>query len=284
RNAQAIEDIRKLIDEAGSNMKIIAKIESQEGLDNLQEIINAADGIMVARGDLGVEIEARRLPQLQKEIIEKCNYEGKLVITATQMLDSMIRNPRPTRAEVTDVATAVYDGTDAVMLSGESANGKYPVEAAQMMASIVEYTEQFLNYKQFKTRVLEKSLYESIGNAVCAATVTTAHEIQAKAIIVPTLTGATASMIAKYRPRTPIVALSPSQQTTRQMMLFWGVSPIWARRADTTDELFDSSLEELRSRQLVETGDLCVITAGVLSRLTRRQPVTSTNIMRVIQA
>ena len=200
------------------------------------------------------------------------------------MLDSMIRNPRPTRAEVTDVATAVYDGTDAVMLSGESANGKYPVEAAQMMASIVEYTEQFLNYKQFKTRVLEKSLYESIGNAVCAATVTTAHEIQAKAIIVPTLTGATASMIAKYRPRTPIVALSPSQQTTRQMMLFWGVSPIWARRADTTDELFDSSLEELRSRQLVETGDLCVITAGVLSRLTRRQPVTSTNIMRVIQA
>ena len=284
RNAQAIEDIRKLIDEAGSNMKIIAKIESQEGLDNLQEIINAADGIMVARGDLGVEIEARRLPQLQKEIIEKCNYEGKLVITATQMLDSMIRNPRPTRAEVTDVATAVYDGTDAVMLSGESANGKYPVEAAQMMASIVEYTEQFLNYKQFKTRVLEKSLYESIGNAVCAATVTTAHEIQAKAIIVPTLTGATASMIAKYRPRTSIVALSPSQQTTRQMMLFWGVSPIWARRADTTDELFDSSLEELRSRQLVETGDLCVITAGVLSRLTRRQPVTSTNIMRVIQA
>ena len=168
--------------------------------------------------------------------------------------------------------------------SGESANGKYPVEAALMMASIVEYTEQFLNYKQFKTRVLEKSLYESIGNAVCAATVTTAHEIQAKAIIVPTLTGATASMIAKYRPRTPIVALSPSQQTTRQMMLFWGVSPIWARRADTTDELFDSSLEELRSRQLVETGDLCVITAGVLSRLTRRQPVTSTNIMRVIQA
>ena len=144
RSADAIRQIRALLDEAGSQMKIIAKIESQEGLDNLDSIIDEADGIMVARGDLGVEVEARRLPHLQKEIIEKCNFHGKLVITATQMLDSMIRNPRPTRAEVTDVANAVNNGTDAVMLSGETANGKYPVEAAETMASIVEYSEQFL--------------------------------------------------------------------------------------------------------------------------------------------
>ena len=282
RSADAIRQIRALLDEAGSQMKIIAKIESQEGLDNLESIIDEADGIMVARGDLGVEVEARRLPHLQKEIIEKCNFHGKLVITATQMLDSMIRNPRPTRAEVTDVANAVNNGTDAVMLSGETANGKYPVEAAETMASIVEYSEQFLDYKQFKTRLVERTVYESIGNAVCAASVTTAHELHAKAIVAPTLTGITASMIAKYRPRTHIFALSPSQVTTRQMMLYWGVTPIWARRAETTDELFESSLEELKSLGYVDAGDLCIITAGVLNRLLKQQVANSTNIMRVM--
>lgn len=282
RSADAIRQIRGLLDEAGSQMKIIAKIESQEGLDNLDSIIDEADGIMVARGDLGVEVEARRLPHLQKEIIEKCNFHGKLVITATQMLDSMIRNPRPTRAEVTDVANAVENGTDAVMLSGETANGKYPVEAAETMASIVEYSEQFLDYKQFKTRLVERTVYESIGNAVCAASVTTAHELHAKAIVAPTLTGITASMIAKYRPRTHIFALSPSQVTTRQMMLYWGVTPVWARRAETTDELFESSLEELKSMGYVDAGDLCIITAGVLNRLLKQQVANSTNIMRVM--
>lgn len=282
RSADAIRQIRALLDEAGSQMKIIAKIESQEGLDNLDSIIDEADGIMVARGDLGVEVEARRLPHLQKEIIEKCNFHGKLVITATQMLDSMIRNPRPTRAEVTDVANAVNNGTDAVMLSGETANGKYPVEAAETMASIVEYSEQFLDYKQFKTRLVERTVYESIGNAVCAASVTTAHELHAKAIVAPTLTGITASMIAKYRPRTHIFALSPSQVTTRQMMLYWGVTPVWARRAETTDELFESSLEELKSMGYVDSGDLCIITAGVLNRLLKQQVANSTNIMRVM--
>ena len=282
RSADAIRQIRALLDEAGSQMKIIAKIESQEGLDNLDSIIDEADGIMVARGDLGVEVEARRLPHLQKEIIEKCNFHGKLVITATQMLDSMIRNPRPTRAEVTDVANAVENGTDAVMLSGETANGKYPVEAAETMASIVEYSEQFLDYKQFKTRLVERTVYESIGNAVCAASVTTAHELHAKAIVAPTLTGITASMIAKYRPRTHIFALSPSQVTTRQMMLYWGVTPVWARRAETTDELFESSLEELKSMGYVDSGDLCIITAGVLNRLLKQQVANSTNIMRVM--
>ena len=284
RNADTIEQIRALIDEAGSSMKIIAKIESQEGLDNLDAIIAAADGIMVARGDLGVEIDAKRLPQLQKEMIHKCNFAGKLVITATQMLDSMIRNPRPTRAEVTDVANAVYDGTDAVMLSGETAAGKYPVEALDMMASVVEYTEQFLDYTQYKMRNVDESTYANISNAVCAASVTTASELDAKALIVPTLSGSTAKLISKYRPKTHIYAMSPSQSTVRQMMLLWGVTPIWARRADTTDELFESSMEELRERSIVEKGDLCVITAGVLSRMTRNQPVTATNIMRVMQA
>lgn len=284
RNAETIEQIRALIDEAGSSMKIIAKIESQEGLDNLDAIIAAADGIMVARGDLGVEIDAKRLPQLQKEMIHKCNFAGKLVITATQMLDSMIRNPRPTRAEVTDVANAVYNGTDAVMLSGETAAGKYPVEALDMMASVVEYTEQFLDYTQYKMRNVDESTYANISNAVCAASVTTASELDAKALIVPTLSGSTAKLISKYRPKTHIYAMSPSQSTVRQMMLLWGVTPIWARRADTTDELFETSMEELRERSIVEKGDLCVITAGVLSRMTRNQPVTATNIMRVMQA
>ena len=284
RNAETIEQIRALISEAGSSMKIIAKIESQEGLDNLDAIIAAADGIMVARGDLGVEIDAKRLPQLQKEMIHKCNFAGKLVITATQMLDSMIRNPRPTRAEVTDVANAVYNGTDAVMLSGETAAGKYPVEALDMMASVVEYTEQFLDYTQYKKRHVDESTYANISNAVCAASVTTASELDAKALIVPTLSGSTAKLISKYRPKTHIYAMSPSQSTVRQMMLLWGVTPIWARRADTTDELFESSMEELRERSIVEKGDLCVITAGVLSRMTRNQPVTATNIMRVMQA
>ena len=283
RNADAIREIRSLINEAGSHMQIIAKIESQEGLDNLDEIIDAADGIMVARGDLGVEIEAKRLPQLQKDIIQKCNYEGKIVITATQMLDSMIRNPRPTRAEITDVANAVYCGTDAVMLSGETANGKYPVEALDMMTSIVEYTEQFLDYTQFKSREVVESLYENISNAVCAATVTTASELKAKAIITPTMSGITARMLSKYKPMTDIFALSPSQTTVRQMMLLWGVTPVWARRAETTDELVDASIEELFERKLIAEGELCVITAGVLSRLTRDQPAAATNIMRIIQ-
>ena len=283
RSADAVRQIRSLIDEAGSQMKIISKIESQEGLDNIDAIIEASDGIMLARGDLGVEIEAKRIPQLQKEIIQKCNYHGKLVIPATQMLDSMIRTPRPTRAEVTDVANAVYNGTDAVMLSGESANGKYPIEAAKTMASIVEYTEQFLDYKQFKTRMVEKTVYESIGNAMCAASVTTASELKAAAIVASTLSGVTASMISKYRPITPIYALSPSQVVTRQMMLFWGVTPIWARRAETTDELFESSIEELKDRKLLKSKDICVITAGVLSRLQRKQAPTGTNIMRVME-
>lgn len=283
RNAACVKQIRALIDEAGSNMQIIAKIENQEGLDNLDEIIEAADGIMVARGDMGVEIEAHKIPHIQKEIIRKCNIAGKVVITATQMLDSMIRNPRPTRAEVTDVANAVYDGTDAVMLSGETAMGKYPYEALSMMAQIVEDTERFLDYNIYNSREVDEKLMSNVSNAVCQATVSTASALHAAAIVTPSVSGFTARMISKYRPKTHIIALSPSQSTVRQMMLLWGVKPVWARRADTTDELVESSLDELKSRELVKEGDIAVVTAGVLNRLTRRQPLTDTNIMRVVR-
>lgn len=283
RNADCVRQIRALIDEAGANMQIIAKIENQEGLDNLDDIIDAADGIMVARGDMGVEIEPQKIPHIQKEIIRKCNIAGKIVITATQMLDSMIRNPRPTRAEVTDVANAVYDGTDAVMLSGETAMGKYPYEALSMMAQIVEDTEQFLDYEQYRNREIDAKLMSNVSNAVCAATVVTANELGAAAIVTPTISGFTARMISKYRPKSHIMALSPSQSTVRQMMLLWGVKPVWARRADTTDELVESSLDELKSKELLKDGDITVVTAGVLNRLTRRQPVTDTNIMRVVR-
>ena len=283
RNAETIREIRKLIEDGGSHMQIIAKIENQEGLDNLDEIIEAADGIMVARGDLGVEIDAKRLPQLQKEIIAKCNYEGKIVITATQMLDSMIRNPRPTRAEVTDVANAVYNGTDAVMLSGETAAGKYPLEALEMMASIVEYTENFLNYHQFKTREVDKNIYRNVSNAVCAAAVTTASELKARAIVVPTFSGSTARLISKYRPKTDILATSPSQGTARQMMLLWGVNPVWGRMADSTDELFSTSISDLKEKGLIAEGDICVITAGVKNRLKSMEKSPATNLMRVME-
>lgn len=283
RNADCVREIRALIEEAGANMQIIAKIENQEGLDNLDEIIDEADGIMVARGDMGVEIAAQKIPHIQKEIIRKCNAAGKLVITATQMLDSMIRNPRPTRAEITDVANAVYDGTDAVMLSGETAMGKYPVEALNMMAQIVEDTEQFIDYKLYKNRIINSKLMSNVSNAVCAATVQTADALCAAAIVTPSISGFSARMISKYRPKQNIMALSPSQSTVRQMMLYWGVTPVWAKRADTTDELVESSLDELKSKDYLRDGDVVIVTAGVLSRLTRRQPVTETNIMRVVR-
>ena len=164
RNAECIEEIRNIITAAHSSMKIIAKIESKEGVAHFDDIVTAADGIMIARGDLGVEVDSKKLPQLQKEFIKKCNYEGKIVITATQMLDSMIRKPRPTRAEVTDVANAINDGTDALMLSGETANGKYPIEAATMMASIAEYTEQFLEHNLFRYREMVQNIYDSVSN------------------------------------------------------------------------------------------------------------------------
>ena len=282
RTADCIREIKSMLDSEGSAIKVIAKIENAEGIDNLDEIIAVADGIMVARGDMGVEIPAQEVPHIQKEIIRKCNEACKTVITATQMLDSMIRNPRPTRAEVTDVANAVYDGTDAVMLSGETAMGKYPVDALKMMVSIVEETEDYLDYSAYRRRKVTEENMKNISNAVCAASVATAHDIGADYIIAPSITGFTSMMLSKWRPAARIIGMSPSTTTVRQMMLQWGVTPVWSRRAESTDELIENSLEELKSDNVIKSGDLAVITAGIVTYARRHEAATATNIMRVV--
>ena len=278
RNAATIKKIRSMVEEGGACTRIIAKIESGEGLDNLDEIMDAADGIMVARGDLGVEVEARKVPQLQREMIEKCNRKGKIVITATQMLESMIKNPRPTRAEVTDVANAVYEGSDAVMLSGETAKGDYPVEAVKMMASIAEYTEQFA----VRSDLTELDLDNSVSNTTCKAAVGAAINLNAKAIIAPTSSGSTVLHVSKCRPQSDIFAFSPDPAVVRQMMLFWGVRPTLAERAHSTDELMEDCLEMVREKNLVSAGDICVFVAGVVSGRKAYQR-SETNTMRIIE-
>ena len=282
RTADCIREIKQILEEHGSNMRVIAKIENAEGIENLDAIIEASDGIMVARGDMGVEIPPEKVPYIQKTIIRKCNEACKTVITATQMLDSMIRNPRPTRAEVTDVANAVYDGTDAVMLSGETAMGKYPVDAVKMMATIVEDSESHLDYAAYRERKVSDENMKNISNAVCFASVSTAHDLGATAIIAPSISGFTTRMLSKWRPSARIIGMSPSMTTVRQMQLQWGVTPVWSRRADTTDELIESSVEELKQRGLVQLGDTTVITAGVVTYARRHESATETNIMRVM--
>ena len=282
RTADCIKEIKAMLDEQGSGMKVIAKIENAEGIENLDAIIEAADGIMVARGDMGVEIPAEKVPHIQKKIIRKCNEACKIVITATQMLDSMIRNPRPTRAEVTDVANAVYDGTDAVMLSGGTAMGKYPVDALKMMVSIALETEMHLDYAGYRQRKVTEQNMKNVSNAVCFASVSTAHDLDADVIIAPSITGFTTQMLSKWRPGARIIGMSPSMATVRQMQLQWGVVPVWSRRAESTDELIENSVEELKDRGLVEEGELAVITAGVVTYARRHEAATQTNIMRVI--
>lgn len=283
RSADAIREIREILSEAGSSMGIIAKIENQEGLDNLDEIIEASDGIMVARGDLGVEVAPERLPFLQKTMIKKCSEACKIVITATQMLDSMIRNPRPTRAEVTDVANAVYDGTDVVMLSGETANGKYPVEALKMMVHIVEEAESHLDDTYYKTRIVSDINSHNISNAVCYSSVSTARHLGARVIIAPSISGHTARMLSKWHPRTRLIGMSPSLSTVRKMQLYWGVTPFQAKREESTDTLIRNSIDILKERQILKEGDLAIVTAGVLSHSRRHEPATDTNIMRVVK-
>ena len=282
RTADAIYEIKKILEEEGARMGVIAKIENAEGIENLDAIIEASDGIIVARGDMGVEIPPEQVPFIQKTIIRKCNEACKIVITATQMLDSMIRNPRPTRAEVTDVANAVYDGTDAVMLSGETAMGKYPVEAVQMMAKIVEDSESHLDYSQHRHTGAVVQGVSNISNAVCSGTVSTAHELGAKAIVTPTISGFTAKLLSKWRPEAPIIGLSPSASAVRRMQLYWGVKPYQAKRADSTDILVYASIELLKDKNELQEGDLVVVTAGVVSYSKRHEPASDTNIMRVV--
>ena len=259
RSAKCIQQIRDILKEHKSHMLIIAKIENHEGLANLDEIIEASDGIMVARGDLGVEVDATLLPRLQKEIIKKCNAKGKFVITATQMLDSMIRNVRPTRAEVSDVANAIYDGTDVIMLSGETANGKHPIEAVKMMCDICESTENHIGYTSRREKLFQTEINSSITNTISKEAVYSAEILHAKAIITPTLTGNTARVISKYKPIVPIYALSPDESVVRKMMIYFGVIPFCMDRDNDTDKLLYNSIETLKKQNILSSNDLVVL-------------------------
>ena len=263
RNAECVLEIRAFLKELDAPyIPIIAKIENAEGIRNIDEIIRAADGIMVARGDMGVEIPAEEVPYLQKMLIQKCNNNFKTVITATQMLDSMIRNPRPTRAEVTDVANAVYDGTDAVMLSGETAQGKYPVEALQMMVHIIENTEQHPDYDM----ILDKAgdhLKRGISSAIGYSSVLAAANLKAKAIITPTVSGATARVMSNLKPIQPIIGVTPSERALRRMSIYWGVQALKSMECHTTDDICSEAIEISKVKRCVETGDVVVLTAGI---------------------
>ncbi len=276
RSAEDILAIRRILDENhGNDMRIVAKIENMEGVRNIDDILRVCDGVMVARGDMGVEIPFEQIPMLQKMLIKKAYNAGKQVITATQMLDSMMKNPRPTRAEITDVANAIYDGTSAIMLSGETAAGAYPVEAVRTMARIAVTAEQDIDYcKRFRTREVEEA--PNVTNAISHATVTTAHDLGASAIITVTKSGTTARMISKFRPLSPIVSCTCSEKVLRQLNLSWGVTPVLVDEKDNTDDLFDHAVTRAEEEGLVKSGDLVVITAGVPLGVSG-----TTNLMRV---
>ncbi|GGK11479.1 pyruvate kinase [Caldalkalibacillus thermarum] len=276
RKASDVLEIREILEATGhTDVQIIAKIENQEGIDNLDEILEVADGIMVARGDLGVEIPAEEVPLIQKMMIAKCNQMGKVVITATQMLDSMQRNPRPTRAEVTDVANAIFDGTDAIMLSGETAAGKYPLESVRTMARIAERTEEAIEYREWLYH-RRTDQQETIAGAISQAVSNAALDLNASAILTATESGYTARLISKYRPKAPIIAVTPHEQVVRKLALSWGVYPILAREANTTDEMLEISVDAALKAGLIYYGDLVVITAGVPVRETG-----TTNLMKI---
>lgn len=263
RKAQDVLEIRELLErnDAG-NIQIIPKIENQQGVENIDEILEVSDGLMVARGDLGVEIPAEDVPLVQKMLIEKCNMAGKPVITATQMLDSMQRNPRPTRAEASDVANAIFDGTDAIMLSGETAAGQYPIEAVKTMDRIASKAETALVYRDLlisRRRQSEITITDAISQSVAH----TALNLNAKAIITPTESGSTAQSISKYRPKAPIIAVTSSELVSRRLALVWGVFTKVGHDAETTDEMLESAVQTGLETGLVLHGDLVVITAGV---------------------
>lgn len=264
RNATDVTIMRNYLDAIGwKDAKIIAKIENAQGVDNIDEIIKVSDGIMVARGDMGVEVAFEKIPAIQKMIIEKVYRAGKIVVTATQMLESMIENPRPTRAEITDVANAIYDGTSAIMLSGESAVGKYPVEAVETMVRIAQTTEADIDYKQRFDHFYQKAENTDITAAISHATVTTAHDLNAAAIVTVTKSGTTARMISKFRPFTPIVGATTDEKIYRQLVLSWGVIPVLCDEKQNTDELFDHAVEVSERINALKKGDLAVITAGI---------------------
>ncbi len=263
RRGSDVLEIRELLKENNATyINIIPKIENQEGVDNIDEILEVSDGLMVARGDLGVEIPAEEVPLVQKELIKKCNTLGKPVITATQMLDSMQRNPRPTRAEASDVANAIFDGTDAIMLSGETAAGQYPIEAVQTMHNIASRAEEALNHKNLLS-LRSKSTEHTITDAIGQSVAHTALNLDVKAIITPTESGHTARMISKYRTKAPIVAVTSNDYVQRRLALVWGVYPQLGKKASTTDDMLANAVEDSVNSGLVKHSDLVVITAGV---------------------
>ena len=262
RTAADIQDIRRLLDSKQSRMRIIAKIENQEGVDNIDAILSAADAIMIARGDMGVEIDFTEIPVIQKDIIYHSFSSGKPVITATQMLESMMEHPRPTRAEITDVANAIYDGTSAIMLSGETAAGKYPVEAVRTMAAIAQRTESDHNYLS-RMRKAPNDHHLSIAAATAHAACTTASDLKADMVITVSKSGETARLLSRCRPEQPIIACVMEEQVQRHLALSWGVIPLLMPYARNTDELINFSVQVAQEAGLVQDGDLAVLTAGV---------------------
>lgn len=275
RSANDVIAIRQLVEEQNEQIKIIAKIENEEGINSFNEILEVADGIMVARGDLGVEIPAEDVPLVQKKLISACNRAGKPVITATQMLDSMIRNPRPTRAEASDVANAIFDGTDALMLSGETAAGSFPLEAVETMSRIAKRTEDALEYKKvldyFDPRI-QKTVTDTISSATCRAS----QELGAAAIISSTESGHTARMVSKYKPRAPIIASTPNERVASELTLTWGVYPLLTAYNYNTDDVFENAVKAALAARLISSGDLIIFTAGAPVGLTG-----TTNYLRI---
>lgn len=277
RTKEDILEVRKILDEHNSPMKVIAKIENMQGIQNLEEILSVSDGIMVARGDMGVEVPMEEVPVLQKEMIKMAEAQGKHVITATQMLESMIKNPRPTRAEATDIANAIYDGTTAIMLSGETAAGLYPVEAVKTMARIAERTEKDIDYtSRMKRRAC--NIDRDITTAISHATCTTAADLDASAIITVTMSGFTADMISRYKPCCPIIACAVNPRVCRQLNLSWGVVPMLIQKEEKADDLFEEAAHAVKKAGYVESGDIAVLTAGVPLGIAGR-----TNMIRVIE-
>ncbi|ERJ10973.1 pyruvate kinase [Haloplasma contractile] len=263
RRADDVLAIREILKEhGGENIQIIAKIENQEGVANAEEILEVADGIMVARGDLGVEVPAEEVPVIQKRLIRQCNEAGKIVVTATQMLESMQDNPRPTRAEVSDVANAVYDGTDAIMLSGESAAGTYPVRSVQMMADIARRIQSEIDHEEMVNRAIFSSPH-TVGSAIGISVADSAYDLGAKTIVAATISGKTARELSKYRPVAPIIAATPKPETARALALNWGVHPVVVKETATTDELIQVAKEVADKEVGLESGDVAIITAGL---------------------
>ncbi len=263
RRKDDILEIRKIFESVGaSGIQIIAKIENEEGVKNAAEILEVADGIMVARGDLGVEVPAEEVPVIQKKLIKICQQAGKVVVTATQMLESMQKNPRPTRAEVSDVANAILDGTDAIMLSGESAAGDYPIEAVKMMTKIASRTEQEIDYEYMVNQAISSS-QRRIISAIALSTVDCAATIDAKVIVASTVSGETARIISRYRPNVPILALATSRKTARSLAITWGVDAQAVEKTKSTDDLLEQSISFVKEHYNLSAGDIAVITAGL---------------------